>query len=183
MKAPTSHITRKVDSHNALPKRDTDGFGEPVRSFSKGSSLASDSYRKTELSNKTLPSNELWDRESLVDQRVTGHDVRFRFTGKERDEATGFDYFGARYYNSDLSIWLSAASTRPMGGMDPLADKYPSMSPFMYTAGNPVMLVDPDGKNRAPSIHTKSVQSMTSYGEFKRAFYGSINYRSIKNLH
>jgi hypothetical protein len=33
-------------------------------------------------------------------------------------------------------VWLS---------VDPLADKYPSMSPFMYTAGNPVMLVDPDG--------------------------------------
>jgi hypothetical protein len=29
--------------------------------------------------------------------------------------------------------------------VDPLADKYPSMSPYMYTAGNPVMLVDPDG--------------------------------------
>jgi hypothetical protein len=30
--------------------------------------------------------------------------------------------------------------------VDPLADKYPSMSPYMYTAGNPVMLVDPDGR-------------------------------------
>jgi RHS repeat-associated protein len=45
--------------------------------------------------------------------------------------------FGARYYDSGLSVWLS---------VDPLADKYPSMSPFMYTAGNPVMLVDPDGR-------------------------------------
>ena len=80
--------------------------------------------------------------ENFIDQRVTGHDVRFRFTGKERDEATGFDYFGARYYNSDLSIWLS---------VDPLASKYPSMSPYMYTAGNPVMLVDPDGRdNKKP---------------------------------
>ncbi len=48
----------------------------------------------------------------------------------------GFDYFGARYYSSDLSVWLS---------VDPLASKYPSMSPYMYVAGNPVMLVDPDG--------------------------------------
>ena len=27
-----------------------------------------------------------------------------------------------------------------------MSDMYPSMSPFMYTAGNPVMLVDPDGR-------------------------------------
>ena len=78
--------------------------------------------------------------ESFIDQRVTGHDIRFKFTGKERDLETGYDYhayrqagFGARYYDSDLSVWLS---------VDPLADKYPSMSAFIYTAGNPVMLRD-----------------------------------------
>ena len=56
---------------------------------------------------------------------------------KERDEETGYSYFGARYYNSDISIWLS---------VDPLADKYPSMSPYVYCANNPVRLVDPDGR-------------------------------------
>jgi len=50
---------------------------------------------------------------------------------------TGFDYFGARYYSSDLSVWLS---------VDPLASKYPSLSPYAYVANNPIMLVDPDGK-------------------------------------
>jgi len=48
----------------------------------------------------------------------------------------GYAYFGARYYSSGLSVWLS---------VDPLAGNYPSMSPYMYTAGNPIMLVDPDG--------------------------------------
>ena len=43
----------------------------------------------------------------------------------------------ARYYNSDLSIWLSD---------DPLADKYPNLSPYTYCADNPVKLVDEDGK-------------------------------------
>ena len=40
---------------------------------------------------------------------------RFRFTGKERDAETGYDYFGARYYSSSLGIWLS---------VDPMSDKY-----------------------------------------------------------
>ena len=50
---------------------------------------------------------------------------------------TGFDYFGARYYDSDLSIWLS---------VDPMSSDYPSLSPYNYTAGNPIMFIDPNGQ-------------------------------------
>ena len=57
-------------------------------------------------------------------------------SGKEKDAETGYHYFGARYYNSDLSLWLS---------VDPMADKYPSLSPYNYCAWNPMKLVDPDG--------------------------------------
>ena len=60
------------------------------------------------------------------------------FTGKEKDEETNLSYFGARYYDADLLTgWLS---------MDPMADKYPSISPYAYCAWNPVKLVDPDGR-------------------------------------
>ena len=58
-------------------------------------------------------------------------------SGKEKDAETGYHYFGARYYNSDLSIWLS---------VDPMADKYPSLRPYNYCAWNPMTLVDPDGE-------------------------------------
>jgi len=46
------------------------------------------------------------------------------------------------YYDSDISIWLS---------VDPLADKYPSLSPYAYCANNPVILVDPDGRYGIPA--------------------------------
>ena len=63
----------------------------------------------------------------------------FTFTGKERDSETGFSYFGARYYDSDLMTgWLS---------VDSLADKYPGLSPYAYCGWNPVKLVDPDGED------------------------------------
>ncbi|MDR1006170.1 MAG: hypothetical protein LBL74_04825 [Bacteroidales bacterium] len=61
----------------------------------------------------------------------------YKFSGKEKDEETGFGYFGARYYYDYLSIWLST---------DPLADKYPSLSPYVYCANNPIKLIDPNGK-------------------------------------
>ena len=61
------------------------------------------------------------------------------FTGKEKDSETGFYYFGARYYDPSLSgLFLS---------VDPMADKYPSTSPYAYCAWNPVKLVDPDGND------------------------------------
>ena len=61
----------------------------------------------------------------------------FTFSAKEKDSETGLSYFGSRYYSSDLSVWLS---------VDPMAGKYPSLSPYTYCADNPVKLVDPNGE-------------------------------------
>jgi len=71
-------------------------------------------------------------------QRNSSWNAPYTFSGKEKDAETGYGYFGARYYDSGLSIWLS---------VDPMSDKYPSMSPYNYCANNPVMLVDPDGED------------------------------------
>ena len=66
-------------------------------------------------------------------KNITG----FTFTGKELDAETGFSYFGARYLDHTLTTaWLS---------VDPMSDKYPSISPYAYCAWNPVKLVDPEG--------------------------------------
>jgi RHS repeat-associated protein len=59
------------------------------------------------------------------------------FSAKEKDSETGLSYFGSRYYSSDLSIWLS---------VDPMSDKYPSLSSYTYCANNPIKLVDPNGE-------------------------------------
>ena len=40
--------------------------------------------------------------------------------------------------DSTWYMWLS---------VDPLADKYPNVTPYLYCNGNPIMLVDPDGKD------------------------------------
>lgn len=63
----------------------------------------------------------------------------FVFTGKEKDEETGYGYFGARYMDHELmTMWLS---------VDPMADKYPNISPYAYCAWNPIKLIDPNGKD------------------------------------
>ena len=68
-------------------------------------------------------------------------------SGKEKDSETGYHYFGARYYNSDLSLWLS---------VDPMSDKYPSLSPYNYCAWNPMKIVDPDGIDGVCKVNTKT---------------------------
>lgn len=59
------------------------------------------------------------------------------FTGKEKDEETGYGYFGARYM--DYNILTSFLS------VDRYASKYPSISPYVYCAWNPIRLTDPSG--------------------------------------
>jgi RHS repeat-associated protein len=70
-------------------------------------------------------------------------DGRYKFTGKERDVESGYDYFGARYYDARIGKWLS---------VDPLAEKYPNLSPFNYVANNPLRSIDPDGKGIADAV-------------------------------
>ncbi|MBR7167597.1 MAG: peptidoglycan DD-metalloendopeptidase family protein [Bacteroidales bacterium] len=93
------------------------------------------------------------------------------FTGKERDSETGFSYFGARFYDSDLMTgWLS---------VDPMADKYPSLSPYAYCAWNPVRLVDPDGNRVWPisKIYNNSERKIISgmYRNNSGKFHGGVD--------
>ena len=84
-----------------------------------------------------MPYGEDW-----IDVRSSGYfGSAYKFNGKEKDDETGYSYYGARYYTDRLSIWLS---------VDPLADKYPHLSPYAYCADNPVIFRDPDGRDFDP---------------------------------
>ena len=63
---------------------------------------------------------------------------RYLTTQHERDEETGLDYRGARYYDSDVARFLS---------LDPLAKKFIAWSAYNYVMGNPIVFVDPTGKS------------------------------------
>ena len=63
-------------------------------------------------------------------------DNRLRFSGKELSAETGMYDFLARYLQPKLGRFTT---------IDPLAEKYPHMSPYAYCSCNPVNFVDPDG--------------------------------------
>ena len=75
-----------------------------------------------------MPYGELLVEDSSVD-------LAYRFSAKETDRETGLSYFGARYYDPSVAMWL---------GTDPLWEKYVGMNPYNYCAGNPVGLMDLD---------------------------------------
>jgi len=65
---------------------------------------------------------------------------RYGFNGKENDvkgEGNSLD-FGARIYDPRIGRWLST---------DPLQVKYPELTPYHFTANNPINFIDPDGRD------------------------------------
>jgi RHS repeat-associated protein len=75
--------------------------------------------------------------ETFIEQQDTSCVSPYNCNGKEVDEETGLYYYGARYYDPRLSMWL---------GTDPMQGKYPGISTYAYCMGNPVKFVDPDGR-------------------------------------
>ena len=67
---------------------------------------------------------------------------RYGFNGQEKEDdiASGDLDFGARIYDSRLGRFLS---------MDPQTDNYPYLSPYVFAANNPIMLVDFNGESPA----------------------------------
>jgi RHS repeat-associated protein len=66
---------------------------------------------------------------------------RYRYAGKERDEETGLDHMGARYYAAWLGRWTAAD---PIG----LGD---GVNRYAYVRGNPTRRRDPSGMSGAPA--------------------------------
>lgn len=114
-------------------------------------------YHPDHLGSSSLITNQLGDLvqhiqyvpfgEVFVEERNATWSTPYKFNGKEQDEETGLSYYGARYYDPRTSVWLS---------VDPLVEKYPNVSSYVYCLGNPVNLIDPDGQqprgSRASSI-------------------------------
>ena len=91
------------------------------------------------------------------------------FNGKEKDYESGFHYYGARYYWSEvLTGWLS---------VDPMADKYPNISPYAYCSWNPVLLVDPDGEKPRLKFHGQN--SMTTFENIVNSGLGGQFYANL----
>ena len=75
---------------------------------------------------------------------------RYRFTGKERDEESGLNYYGARYYTPWLCRWISC---------DPNAIReIPNL--FVYCKNSPIVYIDPNGAEETPAGSMTPTEAM-----------------------
>ena len=91
--------------------------------------------------------------EVFVEERNNSFSTNYLFNAKELDNETGLYYYGARYLDPTGAMWLS---------VDPLFEKYAGMSPYNYCMGNPVKLVDPDGREN--TIYLVNLQEEDKIG-------------------
>ena len=70
---------------------------------------------------------------------VSGEEYRFGFNGKEDDQDWGtqnIQDYGFRLYNPSIGKFLS---------VDPLAPKYPELTPYQFASNTPIAAIDLDG--------------------------------------
>ena len=95
--------------------------------------------------------NELWDAESSTSHWLRG----------ER-----YQHFGARYYDPVACSWT---------GVDPLAEKYYGITPYVYCAGDPVNWVDKNGDaiNIPIALAGAAIDyGFQVYGNYKKGYSG-----------
>lgn len=70
---------------------------------------------------------------------------RYRYNGKELQDELGLNWYdyGARMYDPSIGRW---------NGVDALAEKYGSSSPYNYVMNSPMNMVDPDGRSAVGQI-------------------------------
>ncbi len=90
----------------------------------------------------------IWSQDYLpygldLNENAQGGDTRFKFTGKEQDEATGLYYFNARWYDPDLGRFVTEDSYAGDPNIPLTLNKY------VYALANPLVYFDKDGRAAA----------------------------------
>jgi len=88
--------------------------------------------------------------EVFIEERNNTWNTPYLFNAKEFDEETGMYYYGARYYEPRLSLWMS---------VDPQWERFPHMSSYSYSFNNPIKFIDNEGHEPITAV----VDAMTAF--------------------
>ena len=103
--------------------------------------------------------------EVFIEERNNTWNTPYLFNAKEFDEETGMYYYGARYYEPRLSLWMS---------VDPLEEKYPSLSTYCYAYNNPIQYIDVKGEKPKDRIRKGIASTITNAAERAHSLYLKI---------
>ncbi|MBT0558077.1 hypothetical protein J5309_04915 [Riemerella anatipestifer] len=112
--------------------------------------------------------------EVLFDEHKVSRRMPYLFNGKELDSETGLYYYGARYYDARVSLWLG---TDPLSGYNPIMETEHyidgqhnggvfnpmNFATYSYTYQNPILYIDPNGKQTF-FLHTRNFAPFDRFG-------------------
>ena len=81
--------------------------------------------------------------EVFVEERNNIWNTPYLFNAKEFDEETGLYYYGARYYDPRVSLWIS---------VDSQWERYPNVSGYSFSLNNPIKFIDTEGHEPVTAI-------------------------------
>ena len=108
---------------------------------------------------------------------------RVELNAKEFDEETGMYYYGARYYEPRLSLWMS---------VDPKEEDYPMPSTYCFVNNNPIIFIDLRGLDSYYTMdgeylgdNSKKTQyvyvvSAGGYRQYKKGHYAITRNKAIQ---
>ncbi|CAN5619134.1 hypothetical protein BH10BAC5_BH10BAC5_02570 [soil metagenome] len=150
-----------VYSNNLIDEWNVFGLGNEGRIKQTGEKRF---YLKDHLVNIRVELNENNEVNNSTDYDPWGLIIReyqtgskYKFSEKERDLETGYDYFGTRYYDSRIGRW---------GQMEPKYDKYLNFTPYNYAINNPLKYIDINGNDPFTIIITTFIPADIVFGSF-----------------
>ena len=100
--------------------------------------------------------------EVFVEERNNIWNTPYLFNAKEFDEETGLYYYGARYYEPKVSLWIS---------VDKLSEEDLKISSYCYTDNNPIKYLDPDGNKKHNWIKESTTNKQSLDARYNNASF------------
>ena len=98
-----------------------------------------------------------------------------RYTGKEKDTESGLDYFGARYYGSNMGRWMSPDPSN--WGVD---FYYPqTWKHYSYVGNNPLSNTDPNGLWLTHQTHASYQDTSVFVGMYENSSVNPFGHIAI----
>lgn len=100
--------------------------------------------------------------EVFIEERNSVWNTPYLFNAKEFDEETGMYYYGARYYEPRICLWIS---------VDKLSEEDLRISSYCYTDNNPIKYLDPDGNKKHNWIKESRIDEIYLDARYNNASY------------
>jgi RHS repeat-associated protein len=126
-----------------------------------------------ELDCQSLPFGDQQNCFTSTNSPVSADDATsLHFTGKERDTESENDYFGARYYSSNMGRWLNP--DKPF--TDQHLENPQSWNLYSYVRNNPLVAIDDNGEGTRPAQSQYINAALATDRTLTRVILASINF-------